>query len=54
MMYVHEEDRSWVIPRLELVEAWLTGNEAQFAGLTALQAECMRGLGQDPDSEQGA
>jgi hypothetical protein len=48
LMYVHEEDRSWVIPRLELVEAWLTASEARFAGLTPLQEECMRALGQGP------
>jgi len=53
LMYVHEENRSWVTPRLELVEAWLTANEARFAGLTPLQEECRRALGQDPDHEQG-
>ena len=39
LMYRADQKRSWVIPRLESVEAWLDANEHEHAGLTPLQAE---------------
>jgi hypothetical protein len=34
-MFIHEQDRSWVTPCLELVEAWLEENEQDYAGHVA-------------------
>jgi hypothetical protein len=45
-MYRADEDRSWVIPRIESVEAWLDENEHEHAGLTPLQEEYKRALEQ--------
>ena len=39
LMFVHERDESWVIPRLELVEAWLDENEQDYAGMSPTQVE---------------
>ena len=51
LMYRADEDRSWVIPRIELVEEWLDANEAEHTGLTPLQEELKAHLeqkGPDP------
>jgi hypothetical protein len=39
LMYRADQDRSWVIPRINSVEAWLNQNEHEHAGLTPLQME---------------
>jgi hypothetical protein len=44
LMYRSDEDRSWVIPRIELVAEWLDANEAEHAGLTSLQEEFKKAL----------
>jgi hypothetical protein len=55
LVFVAEWDRSWVIPRLESVGAWLDANEGEFAGLSPLQEEFRRALEQqEPGSEPGA
>jgi hypothetical protein len=51
LMYRADEDRSWVIPRLESVEAWLDENEHEHAGLTPLQEELKAYLEQDGPGE---
>ena len=53
LMCVHDQERSdgsrqsWVIPRIELVGEWLDEHEAEHAGLTPLQEEFKRYLGQE-------
>ena len=47
LMYRADEDRSWVIPRIESVGEWLDEHEAEHAGLTPLQEEFKRYLGQE-------
>ena len=44
LMYRADQDKSWVIPRIELVEEWLDANEAEHAGATALQLEFREAL----------
>jgi hypothetical protein len=39
---------SWIIPRIESVEEWLDEHEREHAGLTPLQAEFRKALGQEP------
>lgn len=39
LVYRADQDRSWVIPRIELVEQWLNEHEHEHAGLTPLQEE---------------
>ncbi len=43
LLYRADRDESWVIPRIELVE-WLDANEAEHAGLTAVQVEFREAL----------
>ena len=43
---------SWVIPRLGSVEKWLDEHEAEHAGLTSLQEEFKRYLGQEEPGPQ--
>jgi hypothetical protein len=53
LLCLHDQDRgdaqrpSWVIPRIESVEEWLDEHEAEHAGLTPLQEEFKRYLGQE-------
>jgi hypothetical protein len=44
-MFIHDRE-SWVIPRLESVEAWLDEHEQEYAGLTPLQEEFKQALEQ--------
>jgi hypothetical protein len=44
LVYRADEDRSWVIPRIESVEEWLDEHEAEHAGLTPLQEEFKKAL----------
>ena len=44
LMYRADEDRSWIIPRIGLVEEWLDRNEAEHAGPTATQVEFKEAL----------
>lgn len=44
LMYRADEDRSWAIPRIESVAAWLEEHEQEHAGLTALQVEYKEAL----------
>jgi hypothetical protein len=44
LMYRADQDRSWVITRIENVEAWLDEHEAEHAGLTPLQEEFKKAL----------
>lgn len=53
LVYVAEQRRRWVIPRVELLREWLDANQHDCAGLTPLQEEFRRALGRDPGSEQG-
>ena len=39
LMYRADQDSSWVIPRIESVEAWLDEHEHEHAGLTPLQEQ---------------
>jgi hypothetical protein len=47
LMYRADEDRSWVIPRIESVEEWLDQHEHEHAGLTPLQEELKAELEQE-------
>lgn len=42
LMDLADQDRSWVIPRIDQVEAWLDENEADHSGLSPLQEEYKR------------
>jgi hypothetical protein len=44
LVYRADEDRSWVIPRIESVGEWLDEHEAEHAGSTALQVEFKEAL----------
>jgi hypothetical protein len=44
LMYRADQDKSWVIPRIESVAAWLDQNEAEHAGPTAVQLEFREAL----------
>ena len=44
LMFRKDEERSWVIPRIESVEGWLDEHEAEHAGLTPLQEEFKKAL----------
>ncbi len=39
LMYRTDQDRSWIIPRIESVAGWLGEHEHEHAGLTPLQEE---------------
>ena len=47
LMYRADEDRSWVIPRIESVAEWLEEHEHEHAGLTPLQEELKAYLEQE-------
>jgi hypothetical protein len=53
LMYRADQDRSWVIPRIESVEAWLDQNEYEHAGLTPLQEELKAYLEEGRPGEAG-
>jgi hypothetical protein len=42
-----------VIPRLELVEAWLDEHEREYTGLTPMQEEYRKAPGHDPARARG-
>ncbi len=52
LMYRADQDTSWVIPRIGQVREWLDANKQDHAGLTPLQQQLKRALGQ-PDSPAG-
>lgn len=39
LVQVEGQKKTWVIPRIESVEAWLDEHEQEYAGPTALQVE---------------
>lgn len=41
-IYRADQDNSWVIPRIEQVQAWLEENEHEHAGMTPLQEQWKR------------
>ena len=45
-MYRVDEDRSWVIPRIELVNEWLDANQDEQAGSAAQRVECRQAFKQ--------
>lgn len=47
LMYRADQDASWVIPRIESVQAWLDKHEHEHAGLTPLQEELKAYLEQE-------
>jgi len=52
LMYRSDQDVSWVIPRIESVGEWLDEHEHEHAGLTSLQEEFKRHLGQEEPGPQ--
>jgi hypothetical protein len=44
LVYRADEDRSWVIPRIESVGEWLDERESEHAGLTPFQEEFKKAL----------
>ena len=53
-MYRADQDVSWVIPRIEQVEAWLEENEHEHAGMSPLQEQWKHAVEemQNRDSEE--
>ena len=47
LMYRADQNRSWIIPRIESVAGWLDEHEHEHAGLTPLQEEFKKALGQE-------
>lgn len=54
LMYRADQDSSWVIPRIESVEAWLDEHEHEHAGLTPLQEQLKAYLEQEQPGEADA
>ena len=52
LMFIHDRE-TWVIPRIESVEAWLEENEQEYAGLTPLQEEFRQALEQQDPGGSG-
>jgi hypothetical protein len=52
LMFIYDRE-SWVIPRLELVEAWLDEHEHEYEGLTPMQVELKKYLDELSGAEGG-
>jgi hypothetical protein len=53
LMFIYDRV-SWVIPRLELVEAWLDEHEHEYEGLTPMQVALKKYLDELSAAEDGA